>query len=339
MTAEIGCDRSESREDTRLSTLTAAALRSPHACRRPLPGRLLLALALLAALQGCSLRQYALRQAADSLAATGASFATDDDPDLIGDAAPFSLKLMESVLAEAPRHVPLLTAASRGFTQYTFAYVQQEGEALEDTDIAAAAARFNRARALYRRARDYGLRGLEVAHPGFTGALRQDARKAAAALQRTDVALAYWTAAAWAAHIGLSKDDPGAVAQVPQMEALIDRALALDETFDAGAIHTFLIAYELSRAQRKPDPIAAARAHFDRAVALSAGELAAPYVSIAETVDVAVQDRAAFEGHLRQALAIDPDAKPQWRLANLVMQRRARWLLARAEQLIAEPVE
>jgi predicted anti-sigma-YlaC factor YlaD len=36
---------------------------------------------------------------------------------------------------------------------------------------------------------------------------------------------------------------------------------------------------------------------------------------------------------LNQALAINPDAKPEWRLANLVMQRRARWLLARTDEL------
>ena len=39
---------------------------------------------------------------------------------------------------------------------------------------------------------------------------------------------------------------------------------------------------------------------------------------------------------LGQALAVDVDARPQYRLANLVMQRRARWLLARTDELIAE---
>jgi len=36
---------------------------------------------------------------------------------------------------------------------------------------------------------------------------------------------------------------------------------------------------------------------------------------------------------LHQALAIDPDAKPEWRLSNLIMQRRARWLLSREDAL------
>jgi predicted anti-sigma-YlaC factor YlaD len=321
------------RENNALSISIAGAR------RRSRPGSLLCGLlvtGLVAALPGCSVRQYALNQAANALSGSSASFATDDDPDLIGDAAPFSLKLTESVLTEAPRNVPLLTAASRGFAQYAFAYVQQPGEALEDRDVAGAQRELKRARALYRRARDYGLRGLDVTHPGFSAKLQTDARAAAASLRRDDVPLAYWTAVAWAAQISLSKDDPRTVGEIPQMEALIDRALALDETFEAGAIHTFLISYELVRAQRKADPVAAARAHFERAVRLSRGQLAGPYVSLAEAVDVAAQDRAAFEAHLNQALAIDVDANPASRLANLIMQRRARWLLSRTEQLIAE---
>ena len=37
------------------------------------------------------------------------------------------------------------------------------------------------------------------------------------------------------------------VANQPQVEALIDRALELDESFGQGAIHTFLITYEMAR--------------------------------------------------------------------------------------------
>ena len=39
---------------------------------------------------------------------------------------------------------------------------------------------------------------------------------------------------------------------------------------------------------------------------------------------------------LRKALAIDPDAVPELRLANTVSQRRAAWLLARADELFLE---
>jgi len=36
------------------------------------------------------------------------------------------------------------------------------------------------------------------------------------------------------------------------------------------------------------------------------------------------------------ALAIDVNSKPEWRLNNLVTQRRARWLLGRADHLFVE---
>lgn len=285
---------------------------------------------------GCSVRNYASNQAAHALAQSGGTFASDNDPELIRAAAPFSLKLMDSVLEEQPRHAALLTAAARSYTQFAYAYVQMDGEELEDQDVALATAKYSRARLLYVRARDYGLRSLEVAHPGMEEQLRKDTGAALAATRREDVPALYWTAASWGALIGLSKEDPATIADVPLMQALIDRALMLDEGFDAGAIHTFLISYEPLRASAQGDAAARARFHFERAVALSDGKLAAPYVAFAEAVAVPQQDRAQFEQLLQQALAVDADARPQYRLANLIMQRRARWLLTRTDQLIAE---
>ena len=118
---------------------------------------------------------------------------------------------------------------------------------MEEQDTARASHLRGRARRLYLRARGYGLRGLEVKHPGFEQKLRADAKAAAASTTKADVPLLFWTASAWGAAISLSKDDPGLIAEQPLLEALIDRALALDESYDSGAIHGFLISYEPSR--------------------------------------------------------------------------------------------
>jgi predicted anti-sigma-YlaC factor YlaD len=243
---------------------------------------------------------------------------------------------MESLLASSPEHRGLLLATASGFTQYAYAFVQQEAEQLEDRDLARAAEMRTRARKLYLRARDYGLRGLATGHPGFGQQLRADARAAARGATVADVPLLYWTGAAWGAAIALSKDNPDVVADQGLVEALIDRALELDERFDSGAIHGFLISYELARQGARGDPNERARVHFDRVVSLTGGQLAGPYVSLAEGVSVSRQDRREFETLLHRALDIDPDARPEWRLANLVVQRRARWLLSRADELFLE---
>lgn len=286
---------------------------------------------------GCSVRKMAVNKVGDLLAAGGTTFTADDDPALVGDALPFALKLMESLLAESPRHAGLLYATASGFTQYAYAFVQQEADEKEEESFAAAEALRARARRLYLRARGYGLRGLEARHKGFEQLLRKQPAAAVARTTKRDVPLLFWTAAAWGGAIALSKDNPDLVADVPIVEALIDRALALDESHDAGAIHTFLITFEMSRRSKAGDPAARAKAHFDRALELGQGRLAAPLVAYAEAVCVQKQDRAWFESLLRKALAIDPDAYPEHRLANLIAQRRARWLLSRVEDLFVEP--
>ncbi len=306
--------------------------RGAGASRRLAPA--LVAAALV--LPGCSLNRMAVNKIGDALAGSGTTFASDDDPELVGQAVPFSLKLMESLLASSPRHRGLLLAAASGFTQYAFAWVAEPADEAQDSDIARTTALRGRARRLYLRARDSGLRGLEVRHAGFAALVRRDPAAAAASADRQDVALLYWTAAAWGAAISLGKDDPDLIADQPQVEALIDRALALDEAFDQGAIHSFLISYESSRRGAAGDPAARARAHFDRAVELSGGRLAGPFVSFAEAVDVDRGDAREFTTMLERALAIDPDAHPESRLANLIMQRRARWLLGRRDALFLD---
>jgi predicted anti-sigma-YlaC factor YlaD len=288
---------------------------------------------LAALLHGCSIKRFAVNQLGDALAESGASFSSDNDPDLIKAAAPFSLKLIESLLAESPEHRGLLLAATSGFTQFAYAFVQQEAEKVGEEDLAAADALYGRAKKLYARARDYGLRGLEARHDGFAATLQKNPKDAVRVARKTDVPLLFWTAAAWGSLISISKDDPAMIADQLIVEALIDRALQLDERFDRGAIHAFLISYEMARQGVRGDPAARARQHFERAMELSEGQLAAPLVSLAEAVCVEQQNRSEFEALLKRALAIDAEAIPEARLANLITQRRARWLLSRTDDL------
>src|SRR5689334_20558079 len=67
-------------------------------------------------LSGCSIKKFAINKLGDSLANNGTTFASDDDPEFVGQAVPFSLKLIEGLIAESPKHRGLLFAASSGFT-------------------------------------------------------------------------------------------------------------------------------------------------------------------------------------------------------------------------------
>src|SRR5688572_14772344 len=103
--------------------------------------------AALVVLSGCS----ATGILADAMAGSTGVYATDDDPELIRDAVPFALKTMEGVLVEEPEHQGLLLALASGFTQYGYAFVQQDADQMAGQDIDRSLELQKRARRLYLR--------------------------------------------------------------------------------------------------------------------------------------------------------------------------------------------
>src|SRR5262245_56965420 len=100
------------------------------------PSTALVLIAILAAGPGCSVKKFAINRIGDSLASSGTTYAADDDLELVGQALPFGLKLIESLLAESPNHEGLLLAAASGFTEYAYVYVQQDADMAEGVDLA-----------------------------------------------------------------------------------------------------------------------------------------------------------------------------------------------------------
>jgi predicted anti-sigma-YlaC factor YlaD len=293
-----------------------------------------LLLALLGAASGCSLRKMAARSMADTLSESGTTFSRDEDPELVRDAIPFALKTYESLLETLPEHEGLLLATCSGFTQYAFAFVQTEADLLADTNYEESTRLNGRALKLYLRGRDYCFRGLEIRQQGIAGRLLTDPDRSLGWAKRDDVPLLYWTGASWGAAISLGLDQPGLVADLPAVRALLGRALALHEDYARGAIHALMISLE-ALPETMGGSEARARRHFVRAVDLSEREDPGPYVTLATSVAQPAQNREEFLSLLDEALAIDPDAHPDGRLATLIAQRRAAHLRSRVDDLFA----
>src|SRR3954468_10340567 len=88
-----------------------------------------------AALPACGLMQRkAVGMVASTLASSGDVFTRDDDPELVGDAIPFGLKLYESLLDSAHKNKDLLFATCSNFTQYGVAYLEAEAAVLGEAE-------------------------------------------------------------------------------------------------------------------------------------------------------------------------------------------------------------
>ncbi len=282
-------------------------------------------LTLPLALGACSPRLLLVRGMADSLAAQGQT--TEDDLVLAREASAFYLKLSESLSSEVPDHLPLAQALASGFTQYAYAFVAFEAERTEARDSRAAQVLRERAARLYARANRHAMAALERSQPGFRQALQSTKVQDWPRLKTEQIGLAYWAAASWGGLISLSKDQPDTVADLPLAMRLASLAYAAEPGYGQGALAGLMASFE---AARPGGSSAQALRYFDQAIALGAGQSAAPLLAKAEGVALPAADRATFDALLQQALAV---AAAHPNLSNAMMRERALWLRASADDL------
>lgn len=307
--------------------------------RIPSPLRFLLP-ALLAAATfpqlGCS--HIAVSLIGNSLSGgDGALFSNEDDPELVREALPFGLKTLEALIAASPDDEDLLLVAASGFTQYAYAFVQQSAQFAEDADPARARRELSRAKKLFRRARDYGLRAIEAEYDeDFRKKLDADPARAFEELDEEEaVPYLYWAAGPWALLITLSMDDLSMLGDLDKVEAMMRHAFSLAPDWERGTLHEFFINFE-ARGEFLGGSIAKAKAHYERVLELTGNKKLGPHVTWAESIAVSQQDRATFDRLIDLVLSFDVDSSPEYRLVNIIAQQRAQWLKDRAVDLFVE---
>lgn len=103
-------------------------------------------------------------------------------------------------------------------------------------------------------------------------------------------------------------------------------------TSGSGAIHEVMITLESLPADMGGSRERAAM-HYQRALELTGGNSAGPHVSYALGVLLPQQKRDEFASIVNKALQVDVDREPRFRLANILAQRYARYLLERLDDL------
>jgi predicted anti-sigma-YlaC factor YlaD len=295
---------------------------------------------LLLTTASCSIKKFALKKAADALTGEAGSsnvFLTDNDPELVGDALPFTIKMYESLMASIPEHYGLRLQTGILCIMYSKVYIQAPAEQLPDLEFDKKEFMLNRAKNLYLRGRDTVLEALEMKYSGFLENLQAEQYgRALSNVDVKDVPALYWASAGWVAAFSIDPFDMKLGITLPQAEAIMKKVLELDEDFNNGSVHDFFILYYGSIPDYMGGSPKKAREHFKKAVKLSQGRSASPYLSLASTVSVKEQNSKEFKALLQQALQIDPDDFPALRLQNTIHQRKAKWMLEHMEDYFVE---
>jgi len=292
---------------------------------------------LLVALTSCT--SLAVRAVAGVLSGGGESnvFSTDDDTELVRDALPFALKTYEALLQADPENAQLSLATAQAFAGYTFAFVEIPADELSVDRVDDQLAMHNRARKLFLRARDYALKGLEVRRHGFRAALETKGPEAALKLARPeDIDYLYWAGAAWLGAFSAEPFDFSLIVTLPRATALLAQVQAWNDSYGNGAVHEIFISYYASAPVDLGGSEEKARAEFARAVELSRGHSAGPYVALASSLSIKTQNEAEFRDLLAKALAVDVNAVPSQRLTNTINQQKARWMLDHIDRFFLE---
>lgn len=277
--------------------------------------------ALAASLAGCTLKLIVARSATGVLDDTIAALSAETDITQGREAAASLLVLLEGFIRSDPENPALRRAAAQAYGSFAFGFLEKDEP--------------ERARRLYRRGLDHGLRALG-AIPGFSKSARGELpafRKNLGAIGKDNLPLLFWTAYCWSGWINLSRNDPDALADLPKAAAMMARARALDPHFFHGGPELFFGVYYGSRSPLLGGDPKKARAHFERAIAASGGKFLMAKLLYARYYAVQSQDKKLFTKLLTEIENAPEGSLPEQGLANALARKRARELREQAQEL------
>jgi tetratricopeptide (TPR) repeat protein len=271
---------------------------------------------------------------ADALTGQGGGtvFTGDSDPQLVGDAIPFAIKMYEALLDSTPNHQGLRLMTGSLFIMYANAFVQGPADMLPNNEWQKKENEHKRAKQLYLRGQEILYGALDLKYKGFSKA-GADPKALAALLakcKKEDVGLLYWTVAGGLAAYSLDLMDFELSAKIPEWSMMIKRAYELDPDYGGATLDEFLLLFYASLPEILGGDKERAKEHYKKALEKTGGASTSAYNSYAQSICVPAQDYNAYKDNLEKALAVDPDKDVSNRLVNIINQRKAQWLLDNA---------
>ena len=249
------------------------------------------------------------------------SFMQQGDVVIAEQGTPAFLLILDGLIEHSPKNKGLLLAGAKAYSAYTAAFVGADEP--------------ERDKRLTDKAKDYALQALALhskrfaavrdkPYPEFVTSLK--------AFRKEDVPYLFYTATAWAGWIQAHADSMDAIADLPKVQSLVERAVELDEGFYYGASHTILgvlLTVRPASLGGKPEE---ARNHFERAIELGRGRLLTTYVMFAKNYAKQMYEEDLFFELLNAVLASPVDTVPELTLVNTLAQRQAGELIAHARE-------
>ena len=289
---------------------------------------------LVLLINSCSIRSVAVQQMGELVAFGVPAFEKDEDLTLLRDALPANIKLLEAMLESDLENQQLLTLLAQMYASYTFGFLEADLETPGLGDKPALKERINR---LYLRGIRYGERALQASSSNCEKGLKViiELDPCLQAMSKTDVPSLFWYGFNIAAYLNRNLNSMAALAQAPKVEKVMDRVLALDETYNFGSAHLFLMVFYGARPPMMGGNFEKADDHYQALKKLNGEDFLLADVFRARYIMVQKQEQEAFEKTLKAVLSKNPDTEkaPRMALYNSLAKTRAKLYLNSVEEL------
>lgn len=276
----------------------------------------------------CGMKKIATR-AIGGIAADGMSaLEGEEDVSFARQSAPALIKTIEVLRHGDLKDARSLTILSQSYGQYAFGFLEEDMLSAKQTTPEFTRVR-NEADLFYRRGREFGMAAL-ISHLSMKDAFKSPFLEFKAALSRLskkDVPALFWTAFNWACYLNLHLDDPAAIADLPRIQAMIDRVIELDTNYYYGSAHAFKGILAASRPKMLGGDPSEANREFKEAMRIAPDYLMTK-VLYAQYYAKQMQDTALFRDQLNEVIRADVLKLPRQRLANELAKQRASFLLS-----------
>ena len=257
----------------------------------------------------------AKREFAEDISAT---ILEQDDPETVREAIPAYLILVSSMIRGEPDNVGLLMSGSRLYGAYASVFVEDTARKQKLSDSS-----FKYAERAFCLRRPGMCNFRELSYSGFERAL--------SSITSSDVDVLFALGSAWAGWIQAYSSDWNAVAELPRVEAVIQRVLELDETVSNGDAHMYMgVMYSFLPPAMGGKP-ELAKEHFERAIAISHQSNLMAMLLYAQKYARLVFDKALHDRLLRQIIDAKVDVADMT-LINTIAKSRAAELLAESDE-------
>lgn len=207
--------------------------------------------ALATSILGCDLNKIAANQTSGLLEAASPALDAFFDYETAGTGTPAVIMQLEAFHYLSPDNEGLAITLAKAYMGYGLGWVENEKEAAEDAgDLDRAEQLQLRARGLYLRGRDLGLRVLNNRDEGFDAAVKAGDEEGLRAYlaehyeDKEDAVPLLWTGACWGGAIAMSMDDPDLIADLWAVKLVLQRSVDLDQGLMNATAYTFLAGLE-----------------------------------------------------------------------------------------------